>query len=594
MHVPAALIGVVEGVFGLDDRRLARPHIAYEKIQHEQMTAGDSPVSVLPPTYPGALTPQQGRRALRLPGEPRGRADHRHPGVRRRVPHVRRPRATSAATGCRCPASRRWASTERPTTPGGDDYSVETALDISCCGASAPGAALVVYIAPWSEQGWVDVVTTAVHDTTHRISALSISYGWPEGASAGGLTWTAAAIRAVGQTFAEAAALGVSVFVSSGDHGASCGFNDHARVEYPGSDPMVTSCGGTVITGVSGGSFGESVWNEGSGWATGGGVSELVPHPALPGLGERPARPARRRHRSRRPRHRGQRGAGQRLPAVRQRRLDGTRRRHQRRRPALRRPRGPAERRARRAGRLPQPGALRQREHRRVPRHHERQQHDRHGRRLQRATRLGRLHRPGQRPRRAAAAGGARDRPAAPALREFGGTLRLMWKGFERDDSMWTSALSGPSSWSPQTRVDGIWSSIGPSLAPYNGGLYAAWKGAGQDQGALVQPLRRLVVGAAAAHPERGQQHGPRSWRCFNGRLYAAWKGAFDDQAIWYSSFDGSSWAPQQRIPNVATSVGPCLAYFKRRPVRRVEGAGTTTRRSTTATSTARRGRRSG
>ena len=35
----------------------------------------------------------------------------------------------------------------------------------------------------------------------------------------------------------------------------------------------------------------------------------------------------------------------------------------------------------------------------------------------------------------------------------------------------------------------------------------------------------------------------------YAGKLYAAWKGADNDQELYYSSFDGTNWAPQAHIP---------------------------------------------
>jgi hypothetical protein len=42
----------------------------------------------------------------------------------------------------------------------------------------------------------------------------------------------------------------------------------------------------------------------------------------------------------------------------------------------------------------------------------------------------------------------------------------------------------------------------------------------------------------------------------YNGRLYMAWRG-LGDPGIWFSSFDGTNWAPQQNIAGVATDVDP-------------------------------------
>lgn len=91
-----------------------------------------------------------------------------------------------------------------------------------------------MYFAEWSEQGWIDAVTTAIHDTVNKPSVISISYGWPERHSIDHLAWSLAAIKAVNATFQEAAAMGVTIMVSAGDHGSDCGLGDRkAHVLYP-------------------------------------------------------------------------------------------------------------------------------------------------------------------------------------------------------------------------------------------------------------------------------------------------------------------------------------------------------------------------
>jgi hypothetical protein len=46
----------------------------------------------------------------------------------------------------------------------------------------------------------------------------------------------------------------------------------------------------------------------------------------------------------------------------------------------------------------------------------------------------------------------------------------------------------------------------------------------------------------------------------FNGLLYAAWRGADGDQQVYFSSFDGSGWAPQQVIPGAGSGPAPAPA----------------------------------
>ncbi len=76
--------------------------------------------------------------------------------------------------------------TNSPGNPNGADG--EVMLDIEVSAAVAPGANVVVYFAPNTDQGFIDAVTTAVHDSTNKPSVLSISWGGPESTldSAGG------------------------------------------------------------------------------------------------------------------------------------------------------------------------------------------------------------------------------------------------------------------------------------------------------------------------------------------------------------------------------------------------------------------------
>jgi kumamolisin len=57
----------------------------------------------------------------------------------------------------------------------------------------APGAHLVVYFAPNTDQGFLDAVTTAIHDAQNKPSRVSISWG------AAASAWTAQAMDAFDQ-----------------------------------------------------------------------------------------------------------------------------------------------------------------------------------------------------------------------------------------------------------------------------------------------------------------------------------------------------------------------------------------------------------
>ena len=162
--------------------------------------------------------------------------------------------------------------------PTGDPNSAdgEVMLDIEVVGAIANGARIVVYFAPNTDQGFLDAITTAVHDTVRRPSVVSISWGAAESA------WTAQALTSYNQAFQDGAALGVTICCASGDSGSSDGVTDgRQHVDFPSSSPYVLACGGTHIDSAGTALSNEVVWNGGaSAGATGGGVSDFFPLPA--------------------------------------------------------------------------------------------------------------------------------------------------------------------------------------------------------------------------------------------------------------------------------------------------------------------------
>lgn len=164
-------------------------------------------------------------------------------------------------------------ATNSPTTPSSADG--EVTLDIEVSGATAPGARIVVYFAPNTDQGFLDAITTAIHDTTNKPSVVSISWGGPES------SWTAQALQLFNQAFQVAATLGVSVCCASGDGGSDDGVGDgQAHVDFPASSPHALACGGTHLTASKGTIAGEVVWNDlPADGATGGSVSETCPLP---------------------------------------------------------------------------------------------------------------------------------------------------------------------------------------------------------------------------------------------------------------------------------------------------------------------------
>jgi hypothetical protein len=143
-------------------------------------------------------------------------------------------------------------------------------------------------------------------------------------------------------------------------------------------------------------------------------------------------------------------------------------------------------------------------------------------------------------------------------LTTYLGVLQAVWKGNDIDEQLWYASFDG-SNWSAPAVIPGAGSSVGPAVDIYNGLEYAAWKGSDGDPRLWYSSVGTSGWAPPQVIPGAGSDVGP-SLAQYDDLLYAAWKGSNGDPAIWYSSFDGSGWAPQQVIPSVGSSVGPSLA----------------------------------
>jgi len=152
----------------------------------------------------------------------------------------------------------------------------EVMLDIEVVGAVVPSANIVVYFAPNTDAGFLNAITTAIHDSTNKPSVISISWGGPES------SWTAQAMQSFDEAFQSAATLGITVCVASGDNGSSDGVDDGKNhADFPASSSYALACGGTSIQVSAAKITSETVWNDGaSGGMSGGGVSAVFPLPA--------------------------------------------------------------------------------------------------------------------------------------------------------------------------------------------------------------------------------------------------------------------------------------------------------------------------
>ena len=159
-----------------------------------------------------------------------------------------------------------------PGAPSDASDSLETTLDVEQSGGIAPGAKIIVYQAPNTNQGWVDAFAAAVE--SNSAETLSTSWGeweWYTNLENGPVTdpvtgQTVGTAQALHELFLRAAIQGQTLFAASGDYGAyaanefppcfpstspSCSIT--LSMLDPASDPAITAAGGTTLPGLQAG-----------------------------------------------------------------------------------------------------------------------------------------------------------------------------------------------------------------------------------------------------------------------------------------------------------------------------------------------------
>jgi kumamolisin len=262
IHLPASLTGAVEAVLGLDNRPQAQPHFRLPKASAA--------------AAPSSYTPPQVAEAYQWPAKASGAGQTI--GIIELGGGYRQADLTAyfktlklAAPGITAISVDKGKN--KPSNANSADG--EVMLDIEVAASVAPGAKIAVYFTPNTDQGFIDAITTAVHDATHKPSVISISWGGPES------TWTQQAATALDAACQSAAALGITITVAAGDDGSSDGATGN-NVDFPASSPHVLACGGTKLNASGATIVSEVVWNETANneGATGGGVSNLFPLPS--------------------------------------------------------------------------------------------------------------------------------------------------------------------------------------------------------------------------------------------------------------------------------------------------------------------------
>jgi kumamolisin len=151
-----------------------------------------------------------------------------------------------------------------PGKPSDRSGSDETTLDVEQSGGIAPGANIIVYQSPNTDQGFLDAFAAAVHD--NKADSFSTSWGEWEffDSTAGGNQVTdvfshetVSSLQALHEVLVVAALQGQTAFAAAGDCGAydvfeevAANFSTPLSVDNPASDSAIVAAGGTTLPGL--------------------------------------------------------------------------------------------------------------------------------------------------------------------------------------------------------------------------------------------------------------------------------------------------------------------------------------------------------
>jgi subtilase family serine protease len=152
-----------------------------------------------------------------------------------------------------------------PGAPSDASGSLETTIDVEQSGGIAPGANVIVYQSPNTNQGFVDNFAAAIESNT--ADSISVSWGfweWYQNLENSPVTdpitgQTVGITDAFHELFVQAAIQGQTLFAASGDGGAYDINRDFGctppvcsltlSVDNPAGDSAITAAGGTTLAG---------------------------------------------------------------------------------------------------------------------------------------------------------------------------------------------------------------------------------------------------------------------------------------------------------------------------------------------------------
>ncbi|MFC0602628.1 S53 family peptidase [Streptomyces palmae] len=274
LKIPSELAGVVTGVFGLDERRVARRAAA------QGMGTG----------FHGSFTPADLERQYNFPN---GQGEGQKIGIAEfpggyfgddlrafcdghKLPT---PQVNVVSLGYNPPRNLQ-ALQQLPPRQMNDAAAgtPEVMMDVQIVAGLCPAAQISVYFAPWTQKGWIDLLDQVIAD---KPVCLSLSWGLPEDHPA----WALLGRTEIDKRLEGAAKLGITVCVASGDDGSGDEIPDgRSHVDFPSASAFVLGVGGTMINATGQevawwDAPGHRLLDTGGGGASGGGVSVFTQRP---------------------------------------------------------------------------------------------------------------------------------------------------------------------------------------------------------------------------------------------------------------------------------------------------------------------------
>jgi kumamolisin len=276
LEIPEELDGIVSGVFGLDQRRVAH---RLTGAGAESGATGATP----DPLGPADLEKRYGFPDGDCTGQTIAIAEFGggyFPDdvstfcrlYRRPLPQIE---TVSVGTTPLTPAQIAALSADAQGPALGESH--EVMMDVEIVAGLCGDARLSVFFAPFDQKGWVDLLDRVVAADPPPVT-LCVSWGLAEDSP----DWSPAALDAINQRLQAASLRGITVCVAAGDDGSGDQMHDaHAHVHFPASSPFVLAVGGTMVDGEQ-----EVVWwnapgdrSHPRGGSTGGGVSVKFARP---------------------------------------------------------------------------------------------------------------------------------------------------------------------------------------------------------------------------------------------------------------------------------------------------------------------------